>query len=273
MESGLGSAQHIVDDLRELEPRAWVFWQPVEDDDNMEPQGENLNWGSIFIDLDCKPYDEAGVTVWKSARRVADAGGDSTAVEHVRRRDQLEVQHDPQLHEVHPRGRPPHGDRRRVDHGRPYDADGTGATIVHRQHRAPPSARSRSTCRASATSPTAPPSRPIVTTQAASADAPTANALVAGAPRGDRSRGAHRHPHGAREVGHDVRRSTASRVSPRTRPAPARRPQLPARRLAERQGAQRQHDRRRHADHGSRDRRGHRSQAGVDRALGRPGRA
>ncbi len=39
MESGLGSAQHIVDDLRELEPSAWVFWQPVEDYANMAPGG------------------------------------------------------------------------------------------------------------------------------------------------------------------------------------------------------------------------------------------
>ena len=59
MEPGLGIADRIIDDLRELEPSAWVFWQPVEDLYNMEPQGENLNWGSIFLDFDCKPYQEA----------------------------------------------------------------------------------------------------------------------------------------------------------------------------------------------------------------------
>ncbi|WP_395244049.1 RICIN domain-containing protein [Agromyces sp. MMS24-K17] len=80
IENGLGIASRIQDDLRELEPKAWVLWQPVEDLYNMEPQGENLNWGSIFIDLDCKPYPESGETVWKSARRVAAAGGDSTKV-------------------------------------------------------------------------------------------------------------------------------------------------------------------------------------------------
>lgn len=81
MENGLGLASRINDDLRELEPNAWVLWQPVEDLYNMEqpaPRGENLNWGSMFIDFDCRPYTEDGQEVWKSERRVADAGGDSS---------------------------------------------------------------------------------------------------------------------------------------------------------------------------------------------------
>ncbi|KFG77227.1 RICIN domain-containing protein [Streptomyces mutabilis] len=60
MRPGLGLAQHIVDDLRELEPRAWVFWQPVEDYDNMKPGGESDkggNWGSIQIPFDCTAED------------------------------------------------------------------------------------------------------------------------------------------------------------------------------------------------------------------------
>jgi O-glycosyl hydrolase len=81
IENGLGMAGRVMDDLRELEPDAWVLWQPVEDLYNMEPQGEDLNWGSMFIDLDCVPFTEDGTEVWKSERRVADAGGDSTAVE------------------------------------------------------------------------------------------------------------------------------------------------------------------------------------------------
>lgn len=81
MQNGLGLASRVHDDLRELEPDAWVLWQPVEDLYNMEPQGENLNWGTVFIDLDCQAYDEGGTEVFKSARRVADAGGDSTQVE------------------------------------------------------------------------------------------------------------------------------------------------------------------------------------------------
>ncbi|MBN9176504.1 MAG: RICIN domain-containing protein [Microbacterium sp.] len=52
IENGLGMAARIVDDLRELEPSAWVFWQPVEDLYNMQ-RVEKLNWGSVFIDFDC----------------------------------------------------------------------------------------------------------------------------------------------------------------------------------------------------------------------------
>ncbi|WP_413755579.1 RICIN domain-containing protein [Streptomyces sp. MMBL 11-3] len=60
MRPGLGLAQHIVDDLRELEPRAWVFWQPVEDHDNMKPGGESAkggNWGSIQLPFSCTSKD------------------------------------------------------------------------------------------------------------------------------------------------------------------------------------------------------------------------
>ncbi|MFH8612216.1 glycoside hydrolase [Streptomyces sp. NPDC018029] len=60
MKSGLGLAQHMVDDLRELEPSAWVFWQPVEDYNNMKPGGESAkggNWGSIQLPFDCTAKD------------------------------------------------------------------------------------------------------------------------------------------------------------------------------------------------------------------------
>lgn len=60
MRPGLGLAQRIVDDLRELEPRAWVFWQPVEDYDNMKPGGESAkggNWGSIQLPFSCTSKD------------------------------------------------------------------------------------------------------------------------------------------------------------------------------------------------------------------------
>ncbi|MGW0827721.1 RICIN domain-containing protein [Streptomyces sp. NPDC002845] len=60
MRPGLGLAQRMVDDLRELEPRAWVFWQPVEDYDNMKPGGESAkggNWGEIQIPFDCTAQD------------------------------------------------------------------------------------------------------------------------------------------------------------------------------------------------------------------------
>ncbi|MFE6197044.1 RICIN domain-containing protein [Streptomyces sp. NPDC057838] len=60
MRPGLGLAQRIVDDLRELEPRAWVFWQPVEDHDNMKPGGESAkggNWGEIQLPFSCTAKD------------------------------------------------------------------------------------------------------------------------------------------------------------------------------------------------------------------------
>ncbi|MGW6907479.1 glycoside hydrolase [Streptomyces sp. NPDC054940] len=60
MRPGLGLAQRIVDDLRELEPKAWVFWQPVEDYDNMKPGGESAkggNWGSIQLSFSCTSKD------------------------------------------------------------------------------------------------------------------------------------------------------------------------------------------------------------------------
>ncbi|MUL42047.1 ricin-type beta-trefoil lectin domain protein [Streptomonospora sp. PA3] len=60
MSTGLGLANLMVDDLRELEPSAWVFWQPVEDYDNMAPGGESDvggNWGSIQIPFSCTAED------------------------------------------------------------------------------------------------------------------------------------------------------------------------------------------------------------------------
>ena len=51
MLSGLGIATHMVDDMRELEPSAWVFWQPIED--AIPQQAGNGNWGSIHIPFNC----------------------------------------------------------------------------------------------------------------------------------------------------------------------------------------------------------------------------
>ena len=52
--NGLGIAGRMVNDLRELEPNAWVFWQPVEDAYKQEKG--NGGWGSIYVDFDCN-YD------------------------------------------------------------------------------------------------------------------------------------------------------------------------------------------------------------------------
>ncbi|GIE94312.1 RICIN domain-containing protein [Paractinoplanes rishiriensis] len=48
---GLGIAGRIVDDIRELEPSAWVFWQPIED--SVPQQASGGNWGSIHVPFNC----------------------------------------------------------------------------------------------------------------------------------------------------------------------------------------------------------------------------
>jgi O-glycosyl hydrolase len=60
MDPGLGLAGQITDDLRLLEPSAWVSWQPIEDYDNMKPGGESaagMNWGEIQVPFNCKTSD------------------------------------------------------------------------------------------------------------------------------------------------------------------------------------------------------------------------
>ncbi|MEI5527958.1 glycoside hydrolase [Streptomyces brasiliscabiei] len=55
MEPGLGIATRMVDDMRELEPSAWVFWQPIEDSIPQAAAGKN--WGSIHVPFNCTATD------------------------------------------------------------------------------------------------------------------------------------------------------------------------------------------------------------------------
>ncbi|MER6386867.1 glycoside hydrolase [Streptomyces sp. NPDC001523] len=57
MRPALDLADRITDDLTQLEPRAWVLWQAVEDYENMSPAHENSNWG--LIQTDFTPADAA----------------------------------------------------------------------------------------------------------------------------------------------------------------------------------------------------------------------
>ncbi|MFI9209886.1 RICIN domain-containing protein [Streptomyces sp. NPDC053253] len=57
MSPALDLAQRVNDDIRELEPSAWVLWQAVEDYENMTPGRENSNWG--LIQTDFTPADAA----------------------------------------------------------------------------------------------------------------------------------------------------------------------------------------------------------------------
>lgn len=176
---GLGMAQRITDDLRELEPNAWVFWQEVEDYYNME-KVENLNWGSIFIDFDC---NEPG-TVGYSERRLADAGW--TSGEPLPDSAKCQIVTNSKFNTA----------RNYTQHIRPGDhviptnstqstaavtADGTGANIVHIND----STAARSVTldlskfgeiAADATV------TPVVTTEVTDPEHPEKNALVEGAP-------------------------------------------------------------------------------------------
>ncbi|MFF6883626.1 RICIN domain-containing protein [Streptomyces sp. NPDC012421] len=57
MSPALDLTQRVNEDFRELEPRAWVLWQAVEDYENMTPGRENSNWG--LIQADFTPQDAA----------------------------------------------------------------------------------------------------------------------------------------------------------------------------------------------------------------------
>jgi len=55
MEPGLGIAHRIVDDMRELEPSAWVLWQAIEDYGPQAAAGKN--WGAIQVPFNCTASD------------------------------------------------------------------------------------------------------------------------------------------------------------------------------------------------------------------------
>jgi O-glycosyl hydrolase/predicted secreted protein len=55
MEPGLGIATRMLEDIRELEPSAWVFWQPIED--SIPQQAAGKNWGSVHVPFTCTASD------------------------------------------------------------------------------------------------------------------------------------------------------------------------------------------------------------------------
>ena len=165
IENGLGMAQHIVGDLRELEPTAWVFWQPVEDLYNME-KVEKLNWGSVFIDFDCNAEG-------KSLRRIADGDADPSC--QVLTNEKFNTVRN-FTHYIHPGDRLMSTDNAQSTAA--VDADGDGATIVHVNSEATDRTveidlRDFGTVAPGATI------TPIVTTQS-TAEEPSVNALTEG---------------------------------------------------------------------------------------------
>ena len=166
IENGLGMAQHIVGDLRELEPTAWVFWQPVEDLYNMQ-KVEKLNWGSVFIDFDCNAEG-------KSLRRIADGEADPSCK--VLTNEKFNTVRN-FTHYIHPGDRLVATDDTQSTAA--IDADGQGATVVHVNSEATERTveidlRDFGTIAPGATV------TPIVTTQS-TVDQPSANALKQGA--------------------------------------------------------------------------------------------
>ncbi|WP_111767035.1 glycoside hydrolase [Nakamurella deserti] len=167
IENGLGLAGRITDDLRELEPSAWVFWQPVEDYYNMQ-RTEKLNWGSVFIDFDC---NAAGL----SERRIAAGEADPTC------RLASNTKYDTTRNFTHYIGE--------GDHIIPTDdtkttsavkADGSGVVMVHSNNNAVAETvtvdlRKFGTVGAGATV------TPVVTTESPAAT-PSSNALIQGTP-------------------------------------------------------------------------------------------
>jgi hypothetical protein len=83
--NGLGFANKINNDVYGLESNDFVMWQAVEDLYNMQlgsgqnPAGENLNWGTVFIDFDCTVTGADGKLY--SKRRVDVNNGSTTNIQ------------------------------------------------------------------------------------------------------------------------------------------------------------------------------------------------
>jgi hypothetical protein len=167
IENGLGMAGRIVDDLRELEPGAWVFWQPVEDAYNME-KVEDLNWGSVLVDFDCNADGD-------SERRIADGDADPSC--QVKTNSKYNTVRN-FTHYIHPGDSLiPSGDTQTTA---AVSAAGDAATLVHINTESGERQLTIDLSRFGAIAAGATVT-PIVTTQSTEAD-PTSNALIEGAP-------------------------------------------------------------------------------------------
>ncbi|WP_442574602.1 glycoside hydrolase [Microbacterium sp. F51-2R] len=167
IENGLGMAGRIVDDLRELEPSAWVLWQPVEDLYNMQ-KVENLNWGSVYIDFDCNAEG-------KSLRRIAAGEADPTCKVLTNSKYNTTRNF---THYIKPGDKIIPTDNTQTTAA--LTADGTGVTLVHVNTEAGARDVTIDLSQFGTIAPGATVT-PVVTTQSPSSD-PEANALKQGAP-------------------------------------------------------------------------------------------
>ncbi|WP_159457836.1 glycoside hydrolase [Virgibacillus dakarensis] len=67
--TGLALSERITSDVQKLEPEAWVLWQAIEDEVNMNPEHENGNWGLIQVEFD--PDDFGNVKIYKNKKYYA----------------------------------------------------------------------------------------------------------------------------------------------------------------------------------------------------------
>ncbi|MFK0002260.1 Ig-like domain-containing protein [Paenarthrobacter sp. NPDC090522] len=120
--NGLGIASRMVNDLRELEPNAWVFWQPVED--TYKQEKADKGWGSIYVDFDCNYAGREGY----SNRRLNDGAALDSAKCKVLTNQKYNTTRN-FTHYIRP------GDfliqNNDAKTASALRADGTGATLVH----------------------------------------------------------------------------------------------------------------------------------------------
>jgi O-glycosyl hydrolase len=163
--NGIGMASHITDDLRELEPSAWILWQPVEDYYNMQ-KVEKGNWGSVYIDFDCNADGN-------SLRRLADGDADPSCKVLTNSKYNTIRNY---THYIHP------GDHiipsTNIATTTAVSADGKSVTLVHVNAGTTSESVTIDLSKFDAIAPGATVT-PVVTTQSPASD-PTANALVVG---------------------------------------------------------------------------------------------
>jgi F5/8 type C domain/O-Glycosyl hydrolase family 30/Bacterial Ig-like domain (group 4) len=120
--NGLGIAGRMVNDLRELDPDAWVFWQPVED--MYKQEKADKGWGSIYIDFDCNYEGREGY----SNRRLNDGASPEQAECRVLTNQKYNTARN-FTHYIRPGDFLIQNDNAKTASA--LRADGTGATLVH----------------------------------------------------------------------------------------------------------------------------------------------
>ncbi len=169
--NGLGIAGRMVNDLRELDPNAWVFWQPVED--TYKQEKADKGWGSIYVDFDCNYEGREGF----SNRRINDGASQEQAKCKVLTNQKYNTTRN-FTHYIRPGDFLIQNDNAKTASA--LRADGNGATLVHFNDTPTPEKVTLDLSRFGAIAPGATVT-PVVTTKSPLDDIEK-NALVTGAP-------------------------------------------------------------------------------------------